>query len=61
MTLGRRKAKQRSLFVETERMPLGPRHRFYEALNGLLEEAGFDEHLEDLYAFAYEAVTAQAG
>ncbi|NQY62052.1 transposase [Cognatishimia sp.] len=55
MAMGRRKAKQRSLFVEAERMPAGPRHRFYDALNGLLGEAGFDEHVEDLCAFAYEA------
>jgi len=53
--MGRRKAKQKSLFVEAERMPSGPRHRFYDALNGLLGRAGFDEHVEALCAFAYEA------
>lgn len=52
--MGRRKAKQKSLFVEAERMPAGPRHRFYDALNGLLGAAGFDEHVEGLCAFAYE-------
>ena len=52
--MGRRKAKQRSLFVEAERMPLGPRHRFYDALNRLLDEAGFDAHAENLCELAFE-------
>jgi transposase len=54
MAMGRRKAKQKSLFVEAERMPLGPRHRFYDALNGLLDEAGFDVHVEGLCELAFE-------
>jgi len=57
MAMGRRKAKQRSLFVETDRMPTGPRHRFYDALNELLGEAGFDEHVEALCALAFEHVS----
>lgn len=55
--MGRRKAKQRSLFVEAERMPSGPRHRFYDALNKLLDDGGFDEHVESLCAIAYEATS----
>ena len=54
MAMGRRKAKQKSLFVEAERMPSGPRHPFYEALNTLLEEAGFDAHVEKLCESAFE-------
>jgi transposase len=54
MAMGRRKAKQKSLFVEAERMPTGPRHRFYDALNKLLDEADFDEHIEALCAMAFE-------
>lgn len=54
MAMGRRKAKQKSLFVEAERMPTGPRHRFYDALNKLLDEAGFDTHVESLCALAFE-------
>tara|TARA_Y100001968_G_C19376789_1_gene728097 strand:+ start:70 stop:1524 length:1455 start_codon:yes stop_codon:yes gene_type:complete len=54
MVMGRRKAKQKSLFVEAESMPSGPRHRFYDALNQLLEDAGFDEHVEGLCALAFE-------
>ncbi len=54
MAMGRRKAKQKSLFVEAERMPSGPRHRFYDALNELLDEAGFDAHVESLCELAFE-------
>ena len=46
--MGRRKAKQCSLFVETKAAARAPRHRFYEALNELLAEAGFDRHVEAL-------------
>lgn len=52
--MGRRKAKQKSLFVEAERMPSGPRHRFYDALNKLLDDAGFDAHVEALCAMSFE-------
>ena len=54
MAMGRRQAKQKSLFVEAERMPSGPRHRFYDALNQLLDGADFDEHVEGLCALAFE-------
>jgi len=36
-------------------MPAAPRHRFYEALNQLLEKAGFDAHVEALCALSFEA------
>ncbi len=52
--MGRRKAKQKSLLVEAERMPSGPRHRFYDALNELLGDAEFDEHVEELCALSFE-------
>lgn len=54
MAMGRRRPKQRSLFVETSRMATAPRHRFYDALNGLLSEAGFDAHVESLCVLAFE-------
>ena len=54
MAMGRRKAKQKPLFVEAERMPSGPRHRFYDALNKLLDDAGFDEHVESLCTMSFE-------
>ena len=52
--MGRRRPKQRSLFVETERMAGAPRHRFYDALNQVLDEAGFDAHVETLCELAFE-------
>jgi len=52
--MGRRKAKQRSLFVEAARAAQAPRHRFYEALNELLAEAGFDAHVEALCKMQFD-------
>ena len=54
MSMGRRKLKQRSLFLQTSEQPEVPRHRFYEALNALLKEAGFDAHVEALCEKYYE-------
>jgi transposase len=54
MVMGRREAKQKALFVEADRLSSGPRHRFYEVLNELLDEAGFDAHVEALCAMAFE-------
>lgn len=54
MSMGRRKAKQRSLFVEANKAARAPRHRFYEALNELLAEAGFDEHVEALCEIQFD-------
>lgn len=52
--MGRREATQKALFVESARMPSGPRHRFYDALNELLAEAGFDRHVEQLCEASFE-------
>lgn len=40
--------RQAELFVPTASLPETPRHVFYERLNALLAEHGFDRHLEDL-------------
>lgn len=40
--------RQRELFVATDRVAKAPRHVFYEKLNGLLREAGFDRWVEGL-------------
>jgi transposase len=49
MSLGRRDPhRQQELFVPTDELPKTPRHVFYERLNGLLGEQGFDEFLEQL-------------
>ena len=45
MSMGRRTPRQ----VDLLSAPVpGPSHRFYEALNALLDEAGFDRHVEEL-------------
>ena len=49
MALGRRKRERQSdLWVPTAELPRGSGHPFYEKLNGLLAEAGFDEFVEEL-------------
>lgn len=47
MALGRRNEERQSEFwVATGHLPMAPGHVFYEKLNGLLAEAGFDEWVE---------------
>lgn len=53
MGLGRRESKQPSLWVTSSELPRSPGHAFYEKLNGLLEEMGFDRRCEDLCAPYY--------
>ena len=48
--MGRRKKTQEQMFLPTAR---GGGHRFYEALNRLLDEAAFDKQVEDLCAPHY--------
>lgn len=49
MALGQRKReRQAELWVPTANVPAGPGHPFYEQLNRLLAEAGFDEYVENL-------------
>jgi transposase len=50
MAMGRRKKTQEQMFLPTAR---GGGHRFYEALNKLLDEAAFDKQVEDLCAPHY--------
>jgi transposase len=40
--------RQVELWVASEALPSGPGHVFYERLNRLLAEAGFDRFVEDL-------------
>ena len=40
--------RQGALWVATQALPSGPGHVFYERLNGLLAEAGFDRFVEEL-------------
>ncbi len=49
MGMGRRPQHQQSdLWVATTDLPRSPGHVFYDKLNALLAEAGFDAHVEDL-------------
>ena len=49
MTLGkRRKHREQDLFIASTSMPRSPGHPFYQQLNLLLDEAGFDEKVESL-------------
>jgi transposase len=49
MALGRRNDERQSEFwVATQQLPVSPGHVFYEKLNGLLAEVGFDEWAEAL-------------
>ena len=49
MALGRRnEERQGELWVATHVLPISPGHVFYEKLNGLLAEAGFDTWVEEL-------------
>lgn len=49
MSMGRRPTEQQAeLWVPTADLPLSPGHVFYDKLNALLAEAGFDQHVEEL-------------
>jgi transposase len=49
MSMGRRQSEcQPDLWVPTADLPQSPGHVFYEKLNHLLAEAGFDRYVEDL-------------
>src|SRR3954447_19762939 len=49
MSMGRRQAEhQPDLWVATADLPQSPGHAFYDKLNALLADAGFDRYVEDL-------------
>ena len=54
MAMGKRKARQESLFVPTDRLVPSAGHPFYERLNALLAEAGFDRWVEGRCRRYYE-------
>ena len=61
MSLGRRNEERQSEFwVATQNLPVAPGHVFYEKLNALLAEAGFDEWIEGLCE-PYYAKTGRNG
>jgi transposase len=49
MSMGRRpEHHQADLWIPTADLPVSPGHAFYDRLNALLAEAGFDDHVEEL-------------
>jgi transposase len=46
MAMGKRKDRQKDLFISAEDLPRSPGHPFYRKLNELLAEAGFDRWIE---------------
>jgi transposase len=56
MAMGKRKPRQESLFIAADHLAQAPGHPFYQKLNALLEEAGFDRWVERLCRPYYEQV-----
>ena len=54
MAMGKRRARQELLFVSSEHLARSPGHPFYQKLNGLLDEAKFDQWLEQRCQPYYE-------
>jgi IS5 family transposase len=54
MAMGKRKPRQESLFVSTDRLTPSAGHPFYQKLNALLAAAGFDRWAESRCAEYYE-------
>ena len=48
MSLGRRTERQEPLWVSCHEMPESPGNPFYEKLNSILEQDGFDAFVENL-------------
>ena len=55
MAMGRREARQETMWVAAQELPRSPGHVFYEKLNGVLDAGGFDRFVEDLCATHYAA------
>jgi transposase len=54
MAMGKRKPRQESLFVTTDQLTPSAGHPFYQKLNALLAEAGFDRWIERRCVASYE-------
>src|SRR6185437_16758128 len=55
MSMGKRENRQQPLWIAAPELPRSAGHRFYEKLNELLREAGFDRRVEALCQRFYEA------
>jgi transposase len=56
MAMGKRRRRQASMWVATTDLPKSAAHPFYQRLNRLLDEAGFDAFVEGLCAKFYAPV-----
>jgi transposase len=54
MAMGKRGSRQESLFIATDQLAQSPGHPFYQRLNALLAEAGFDRWVEQRCREYYE-------
>ena len=54
MAMGKRASRQESLFIATDQLAHSPGHPFYQRLNALLAEAGFDRWVEQRCRQYYE-------
>ena len=50
MAMGRRRkrVRQQELWTPTSSLPVGASHPFYQRLNQILDEKGFDEYVESI-------------
>lgn len=55
MSMGRREGRQTPMWLSGTKLTQSPGHRFYEKLNELLSEAGFDRRVEQVCAPYFEA------
>ena len=46
MAIGRRKRRQESMWITASELPKSAGHPFYQRVNGVLDEAGFDRFAE---------------
>ena len=53
MAMGRQEGDQPSMWVATQTLARSPGHAFYEKLNQVLEQSGFDRYVEELCAPHY--------
>jgi len=61
MALGKRKREEQALWVATSDLPTSPGHPFYQKLNQLLAEAGFDDYVEERSKPYYAADVGRPG
>ena len=61
MALGKRKSEEQGLWVATTELPKSPGHPFYQKLNELLAEEGFDRSVEELCAPYYAEEMGRPG